>query len=565
MHDSPTLLRRQSETGPSLGWDEGDPVLEASIRNRVAALAGLAGVAYGVAVPLDLVLHASFETSGLTSPARLKNMVMAVLAWWVYRTARKASASLGNLTRLAYVLVFFVGLHQTLEALHFFQWPGVARVDGLPSGEQSLSLIDGLPWTCLFMVLFPPFVPGSPKKHLLLSLSLIVPLLTFPIAWSLTSGISYWTILSPETFANALLSVVLSVFMSISIDRIDTALRKERRRSRELGSYELVEELGHGGMGEVWLVRHKMLARPAALKLIMADRFQGARERAASALRRFEREARATALLRSTHTVELYDFGRTEAGDFYYVMELLDGMDLEALVERDGPQPAWRVVRILRQVCLSLAEAHEQGLIHRDIKPANIFLCRQGTELDIVKVLDFGLVTDVSPSERTDSKVLTQDNDVLGTPAFMAPEMVVAPDHVDHRADLYAVGCVAYWLLAGRHLFEESSVMALLFDHVHKLVPQPLFPEVESRVPDALEALLVRMLAKSPDERPQSAQVVLTELDAIDVDGAWDESQLRDWWGTIEPPPTSRLNAEAEVGRSSRRSIEDGSAATHPA
>jgi serine/threonine-protein kinase len=370
-----------------------------------------------------------------------------------------------------------------------------------------------------------------------LALSLAVPLLALPAGWSMMSGTSYWTILSPEAFANVPISVVLSLFMSIGIHRIDNALRDERRRSRELGSYELLEELGHGGMGEVWLARHKMLARPAALKLIKSDRIRGAPEKAANALRRFEREARATAHLRSTHTVELYDFGRTDTGDFYYVMELLDGMDLDALVGRDGPQPAWRVVGILRQICLSLEEAHEQGLIHRDIKPANIFLCRQGAELDVVKVLDFGLVTGVSQSDQDDPSVLTQDNDVLGTPAFMAPEMVVAPNDVDHRADLYAVGCVAYWLLAGRHLFEESTVVALLFAHVNKELPSPLFGEAAAPVPSALETLLARLLAKSPKDRPQSAREVLRLLEQIEVSGEWDEEQLREWWSTVDPPP----------------------------
>ncbi|MBP7777155.1 MAG: serine/threonine protein kinase [Acidobacteria bacterium] len=539
MHEATTLLRRDSGTGASPARDEGDPVLAASIRNRVAAFAALAAVAYSVAVPLDLAMHAGFATSGLTSPARLKNVVMAALAWSVYLAARKTDASLGTLTRLACFMVFSVGLHQTLEALHFFQWSDAVSVESLASGAQPISLVDGLPWTCLLMALFPPFVPGSPSRHLLLALSLALPLLALPVGWSLMSGIDYWAILSPETFANVPLSVVLSLFMSIAIHRIDNALREERRRSRELGSYELLEELGHGGMGEVWLARHKMLARPAALKLIKSDRIRAGPEQAANALRRFEREARATAHLRSTHTVELYDFGRTDAGDFYYVMELLDGMDLDALVRRDGPQPAWRVVRMVRQRCLSLAEAHEQGLIHRDIKPANIFLCRQGAKLDIIKVLDFGLVTGISRSDRDDPTGLTREDEILGTPAFMAPEMAVAPDDVDHRADLYAVGCVAYWLLAGRHLFDEDTVVALMFAHVHKAIPSPLFAKVAGPVPGALEALLTCLLAKSPTDRPQSAREVLRLLDQIEVSGEWDEGQLRDWWSTVAPPPTS--------------------------
>ncbi len=540
---TPTLLRREGtlEASPS----EPDPVLEASIRSRVAALAALAGVAYSVAVPLDLAMHAAFRTSELASPARLKNLVMAVLALWVYRAARKASISLQTVARLAFLLVFSIGLHQTLESLHFFQWSGGPSVAGLAPDAEPQSLVDGLTWTCLFMVLFPPFVPGSPKKHLLLALSLALPLLALPLGWSSASGIDYFAILSPETFANVPLSVVLSVFSSIVIHRIDNALRNERRRSRELGSYVLVRELGHGGMGEVWLARHRMLARPAALKVIKADRIDVAPERAASALRRFEREARATAHLRSAHTVEIYDFGRTDAGDFYYVMELLDGMDLEALVTRDGPQPAWRVVRILRQVCLSLAEAHGRRLIHRDVKPANIFLCRKAAELDIVKVLDFGLVTEVARADRDAAAALTHDNDVVGTPAFMAPEMIVAPDDVDHRADLYSLGCVAYFLLAGRHVFEEGTVVGLLSCHVHKALPSPLFDETNPAVPETLERLIASLLAKDPKDRPQSAENVLRVLEQIDVSGAWDDQRLRDWWSAVEPAPSSASDTAA--------------------
>lgn len=544
MHHSPTLIRRGSGGASAPPYrDDNDPVLVASIRSRVAALAALAGSAYTIAFPLDLVMHASFGLPGLTSPARLKNLAMALLAWWVHLAARRASLSLTGLTQLAYLLVFLMGLHQTLEALHFFQWspppPGALAVKpgaGLPS------LIDGLPWTCLFMVLFPPFVPGSPRKHLLLGLSLAAPLLVLPLGWAATSGLSYWSILSPETFANVPISVVLSLFMSIAIHRIDTALRRERRRSRELGSYELLRELGRGGMGQVWLARHKMLARPAALKLIKTDRIEASADKSTSLLRRFEREARATAHLRSTHTVELYDFGRTDAGDFYYVMELLDGLDLDALVKRDGPQPAWRVTRILSQVCLSLAEAHEQGLIHRDVKPANIFLCRQGAELDVVKVLDFGLVAAAPQVDPSGASALTREDDILGTPAFMAPEMVLSPAEVDHRSDLYALGCVGYWLVAGRHLFEGDTLVALLYAHAHKEPPAPLFPEALA-VPLGLEALLLGLLAKSPERRPESAREVFKRLQEIETSGAWSEAQLRDWWSALPSPPNNGAEA----------------------
>jgi serine/threonine-protein kinase len=548
MSENPAILRRDTGDPAALAssLDEGDPILASGARKRIAALAALLAAAYSVVVPLDLAIHAMFNPAGLTSPARLKNVAMALVAWWVYLAARRSTLSLKSLTRLAYLMVFLLGLHQTLEALHFFQWPASwpASFELLPEGEQR-SLVDGVPWTCLALVLFPPFVPGSPRKHFLLALALALPLLGLSAGWATLEERSLWEVLSPEAFASLPICVVLSLFMSLAFHRIDTALRTERRRSRDLGSYELLRQLGSGGMGEVWLVRHKMLARPAALKLIHSQRVSGPDERSADVLRRFEREARATARLRSAHTVELYDFGRTEAGDFYYVMELLDGMDLEALVRSDGRQPARRVIGILRQACLSLAEAHDQGLIHRDIKPANIFLCRQGTEVDVVKVLDFGLVAHVDRFGSEDHSALTGDNDVLGTPAFMAPEMVVAPDEVDHRADLYGLGCVGYWLLAGQRLFPEKTPVTQLFAHVHKELPSPLFPGREPPVPLELESLLARTLAKDPADRPDTARELLKALERIDDGDDWGEAEQERWWRELAPqiPGTSTFSA----------------------
>ena len=200
---------------------------------------------------------------------------------------------------------------------------------------------------------------------------------------------------------------------------------REVVRARELGSYRLEERLGQGGMGEVWRARHRMLARPAAIKLIRRDALASDPASAEVAATRFEREAQVIASLQSPHTVELYDFGRTEDGALYYVMELLDGVDLDAFVRRFGPLPAERVVYLLCQACSSLAELHRRGLVHRDIKPANIYLCRRGIEHDVVKVLDFGLVKQLAPAELAKSRALTRTDAVAGTPDYMAPEMAM--------------------------------------------------------------------------------------------------------------------------------------------
>ena len=214
-------------------------------------------------------------------------------------------------------------------------------------------------------------------------------------------------------------------------------------------------------MGEVWRARHRLLIRPAAIKLI--------RQRALGAMagdpellvRRFEREARATAALTSPHTVQLYDFGVTEDGRLYYVMELLDGLDLDTLVRQHGPLPAERVVHLLRQVCSALQDAHGNGLVHRDIKPANVVVSRAGTTFDFVKVLDFGLVKlDSARSADKDAIKLSAEGSWSGTPGYMAPEVVLGAADTDHRVDLYALGCVAYWLLTGKMVFEGENAHA---------------------------------------------------------------------------------------------------------
>jgi serine/threonine-protein kinase len=230
-------------------------------------------------------------------------------------------------------------------------------------------------------------------------------------------------------------------FVAVLPARAQQHFSRRLREAQQLGSYELIELLGHGGMGEVWRARHRFLARQAAIKLVRPD-VLGARnvEDAKIVMRRFEREAQATAALSSPHTIDLFDYGVNDEGTFYYVMELLVGRDLESLVREFGPLPADRVMFLLRQVCHSLADAHARALVHRDIKPANIYVCRMGLEYDFVKVLDFGLV---KFGERdTVQRTMTGEHTTTGTPAYMAPEIILGDITVDRRADVYALGCV---------------------------------------------------------------------------------------------------------------------------
>jgi serine/threonine protein kinase len=291
--------------------------------------------------------------------------------------------------------------------------------------------------------------------------------------------------------------------VAVVVSGVVTRLGQQVSRARELGSYRLGELLGRGGMGEVYLATHRMLARPAAIKLINPEALAGDDgTKAQLATARFRREANAAARLKSPHTVQLYDFGVTEEGRLYLVMELLEGVDLDTLVRRDGPLAAPRVVHILRQVCESLEEAHDAGLVHRDIKPANIHLGRVGREPDFVKVLDFGLVKSIEGGKSEDP-LATIAGMTLGTPAYMAPEMV-GSETIDGRADLYSLGCVAYFLLTGQLVFQGDTAIQTMFMHIQQ-EPVPPSQRTENPIPPALERLILTCLAKQPEDRPASA------------------------------------------------------------
>lgn len=249
----------------------------------------------------------------------------------------------------------------------------------------------------------------------------------------------------------------------------------------------------------------------------------------ATALTRFEREAQVTAALESPHTVELYDYGVSDDGTLYYVMELLDGIDLDQLVSRHGALPAERVVHILRQVCASLGEAHRRGLVHRDVKPANIYLCNRAFEYDFVKVLDFGLVRKHSAIDQQEgADNLSKMGMIIGTPAYMAPE-VITGEPADARSDIYAVGCVAYWLLTGRPVFDAPTLPALL---VAQASEQPIPPSrrCDAEIPTGLETLVLDCLTKDPEDRVQSAEEIVARLGRIELAEPWSPERAKSWW-----------------------------------
>jgi serine/threonine-protein kinase len=343
------------------------------------------------------------------------------------------------------------------------------------------------------------------------------------------------------------LMALVNYMMSRRMYRMEAAVQ----RAHELGSYHLVSLIGTGGMGEVWRARHRMLARDAAIKLIRADLMILQPGYASETTRkRFAQEAQAIASLQSPHTVYLFDFGVSEDGSFYYVMELLDGISLQTLVDKFGPQPASRVIHILRQVCESLEEAHRRGLIHRDIKPNNVFACMVGIEYDFMKVLDFGLVKRIS---REDSLHLTCTGTTAGTPAYMAPEVAMGEGQLDAGVDIYGLGCIAYFLLTGSPVFDEKTATATAMAHVQK-PPVPPSQRSEMPVPVQLEQIVLRCLAKRSDQRPRSAQELSQMLASISGVPTWSQEAASEWWRTYLPPScafrTVRRPLPAAVGSS---------------
>jgi serine/threonine-protein kinase len=395
----------------------------------------------------------------------------------------------------------------------------------------------GVSHTCIIILLFPVIVPNTPLRTLAVSL---LAAAMDPIG-ALIVGSQAGAVPGSGALVAAYHWNFLCAGLALIPSTIITRLGVDVRKARELGVYRLTERLGEGGMGEVWKARHHLLARDAAIKVIHPERLLAGGEETKALLARFEREAQATAALESPNTVELYDFGVTEEGTFFYVMEFLDGLDLDSLVRRHGPIPSERVVRILIQACHSLADAHARGLIHRDVKPANVFLCRKGLDTDFVKLLDFGLVK--SRGATTDDANRTMENAVLGTPAYMPPELIRSGRKVDGRADLYSLGCVAYWLLTGRLVFDATSPVDVMIQHVNN-DPVPPSERSELDVDRDLERIVLQCLRKNPDDRPPSAVELMARLESLPIAQRWTPDRSRDWWDRHAPVARAKMLPE---------------------
>jgi hypothetical protein len=449
--------------------------------------------------------------------ADLLALACIVLSLVVYHVAPRAARQPGRLAAIA--MAYEVAIAFAIGVIN--QW-------------EPRAVPGQLSWICVIILVFPLLVPGSPGTVLTGSL-LAASMDPVGLLIARARGLELPPpLLLAWTYIPNYICAVLAVLPS----KIIAHLQRKVSRARQLGSYRLVERIGRGGMGEVWKAEHRLFARPAAIKLITAQGMLEPGGRVAE--ERFRREAQVAAGLRSPHTIQLYDFGITRDRRLYYVMELLDGCDLDTLVARYGPQPPARVAHILRQACRSLAEAHASGMVHRDIKPANLHLGRVGLEYDFVKVLDFGLVKRQAGVPTGDVE-LTAPESISGTPAYMAPEMA-SGEPVDHRADLYALGCVGYFLLTGKRPFEGDHPMQVILQHIRT---EPVSPSARlgRPVPPALERLLMRCLAKSPLERPPDAGALGEELGPAGADD-WTQREAQLWWETTFTPARDERRGE---------------------
>ena len=483
-------------------------------------------------IALFVVLSSFFGRNLFVSGSAARNdvdgILLLLLAATLVALYRGNNLSLKQL-RMVELIVFGVPAFQ-IAFDNYFEILLMARL-----ADEAMVLAEMQRTTLSFFALitfYGMFVPNSVRRASVIIgtygmvFIALLPIMSFqdPPAWQFI-----WQVVDFDQRSGMVMMILFGVGISITASSIIQTLRAEVIEAKQAGQYRLIESIGEGGMGEVWKAEHALLARPAAVKLIRPEVLDPDDPvKAESMIRRFEREAQNTANLRSVHTIELYDFGITESGTLYYVMELLDGVDLETLVNQEGALSPARARFLLLQVCDSLAEAHDKGLVHRDIKPANVLACRLGGEYDFAKVLDFGLAKRREPDSGSQEAKLTREGMVIGTPAYMPPE-TVTQGISDARSDIYALGCVMYWLLTGELVFEGSLGMSMVVRHVQD-TPEPPSKHSKLDVPAGFDEIVLACLAKSPDERPQSAAEIKRMLAELELEGSWTEVDARKWW-----------------------------------
>jgi tRNA A-37 threonylcarbamoyl transferase component Bud32 len=528
------VLARREETATSDSRDSGRTTrlpteLLTEQAARLTVFATVAAVLWSFALLLDLAilpaLSATWVRNWRIIPVEITGVVGSIIMRWYLCRSETTAERKGT---IGFAMMLMNGaLIATANAWAMPALPPEAPEIGRPS------------WIALLILIFAMIAPGAPRRMFAMSLvAASFDPLAYLILWLVggdAPALVRLFILCWPSYACAFVVVVPAKVLH----RISRRLKE----AQELGSYHLIEKLGHGGMGEVWRAEHRLLARDAAIKLVRPE-VLGARndQEVQLTLRRFEREAQATAALSSPHTIQVFDFGITQDGTFYYVMELLAGRDLESLVREFGPLSASRTIYLLRQVCHSLADAHARGLVHRDIKPANIYVCRMGLDYDFAKVLDFGLV---KIRDRSSADGLTTiDQSTTGTPAYMAPECILGDVDVDRRADVYALGCVAYFALTGSLVFDAENSMQMLMHHLHTEPTRPS-ERTEMPIPRELDDLVLACLQKDPALRPQNAGELLGMAYSCHCNESWGQEDARAWWRAHMPNLTGSLTVSA--------------------
>jgi serine/threonine-protein kinase len=409
--------------------------------------------------------------------------------------------------RIAEVVIFGV------PALYFLalQWVTI---------QAKLPMLTGIsaPWLMLVLV-YSLYIPNTWRRAAWVLGSFAVA----PVALCIVARLvldDYSQACTANNIATVFMTTALAAFIGSWGVHTINRLRREAFEAKQLGQYRLKRLLGAGGMGEVYLAEHQLMKRPVAIKLIKPGKAGDPQ-----ALARFHREVQATAKLTHWNTIEIFDYGHTDDGTFYYVMEYLPGKSLADLVLQHGPLAPERVVAILEQTCEALAEAHRIGLIHRDIKPGNIFAAERGGVYDVAKLLDFGLA---KPVIATADVNLTQDGAITGSPLFMAPEQAAGDGVPDARSDIYGLGAVAYYLLTGRPPFEADNPVKILLAHAQKAVVPP--SQLQGGVPADLERIVLRCMEKNPADRYQSVGELAADLVRTSLHGKWTREHAYEWW-----------------------------------
>ena len=484
----------------------------ALLRNRLTA----------ATLVIVVVLAAAFASNlfaGVASLGWLRGLILVIAGGCLVVLRRDLSLSLSQLRAIELVVFGSVVVQMSMmQATRMVEFLQVNDATSLAAVRHQFVVA----W-CMLIFIYGIFMPNSWRRGAAVTITIaIVPYVVVAVQRWLFPGLA--ALLAADKVGAVVPFPLVTALVATYAAQIINSARRDAFQARQFGQYRLMERLGGGGMGEVFRAEHVLLKRPCAIKLIKA-----AKETNATAVARFEKEVKATAKLTHWNTVEIYDYGRTDDGTFYYVMELLPGMSLEDLVEKHGPLPPARVVYLLDQVCGALQEAHLAGLIHRDIKPANIFAAQRGGVHDVAKLLDFGLVK--QDADEPDGQTAGR-RAVSGTPLYMSPEQASAYDEVDPRADIYSLGAVAYHLLTGQPPFTGKNVLEILVAHRKSDVLRP--SHVNPAIPADLEQIILKCLAKKPSDRYQDAASLMQVLSHCSVAAEWGPEQAANWWRSID-------------------------------